>query len=159
MEVRGECEERHRGEISLRALSRHFSRIIIQRLNIQRLLSFAEIHDDKFRDCKESVRLVFNLMEKGIALGTIITRKSMENAVTVVYALGGSTNTILHLLAIAYEAKIDLTVDDFNTIGDRVPLISRLKPHGKYTYSKHLNDLGGLSIGEVVWGSSRGARP
>jgi len=109
-------------------------------------VGLGEIHDDKFRDCKESVRLVFNLMEKRIALGTIITRKSMENAITVVYALGGSTNTILHLLAIAYEAKIDLTVDDFNTIGDRVPLISRLKPHGKYTYSKHLNDLGGLSI-------------
>ena len=62
----------------------------------------------------------------------IVTRKSIENAVTVVYALGGSTNAVLHLLAIAYEAGVAFSIHDFGDVGARVPLIGNLSPHGKY---------------------------
>ena len=62
----------------------------------------------------------------------IVTRKSIENAVTVVFALGGSTNAVLHLLAIAHEAQVDFSIHDFGDVGARVPLIGNLSPHGKY---------------------------
>ena len=62
----------------------------------------------------------------------IVTRKSIENAVAVVFALGGSTNAVLHLLAIAHEAQVDFSIHDFGEVGTRVPLIGNLSPHGKY---------------------------
>ena len=62
----------------------------------------------------------------------IVTRKSIENAVTVVFALGGSTNAVLHLLAIAHEAQVDFSIHDFGEVGTRVSLIGNLSPHGKY---------------------------
>src|SRR6476646_1284509 len=65
----------------------------------------------------------------------IITKKSLENAITVVMALGGSTNAVLHLLAIAREAKVDLTLDDFNRIGDKTPHLADVKPFGRFVMS------------------------
>ncbi|ADJ49216.1 dihydroxy-acid dehydratase [Amycolatopsis mediterranei S699] len=88
---------------------------------------------------------VVGLLEKGITARDILTREAFENAITVVMALGGSTNAVLHLLAIAHEAKVSLTLDDFNTVGDRVPHLGDLKPFGKYV----MNDIdrhGGIPV-------------
>lgn len=75
---------------------------------------------------------MYNLMQKDITVSDIITKKALENAITMVIVLGGSTNAVLHLLAIAKTAGIDLTLDDFNRIGKDVPVIGNLKPSGKY---------------------------
>ncbi|MEU0536734.1 dihydroxy-acid dehydratase [Amycolatopsis tolypomycina] len=88
---------------------------------------------------------VVGLLEKGITARDILTREAFENAITVVMALGGSTNAVLHLLAIAHEAKVSLTLDDFNRVGDRVPHLGDLKPFGKYV----MNDIdrhGGIPV-------------
>ncbi len=88
---------------------------------------------------------VVGLLEKGITARDILTREAFENAITVIMALGGSTNAVLHLLAIAHEAKVELTLDDFNTVGDRVPHLGDLKPFGKYV----MNDIdrhGGIPV-------------
>src|SRR3712207_7246298 len=68
---------------------------------------------------------VVNLLRQGITARQIMTREAFENAITVVMALGGSTNAVLHLLAIAHEAQVDLTLEDFNRIGDRTPHLDR----------------------------------
>jgi dihydroxy-acid dehydratase len=73
----------------------------------------------------------------------ILTKKAFENAITVVIALGGSTNAVLHLLAIAYTAGVKLSIDDFTRIGKRVPVLADLKPSGKYGMA-HLSRIGGL---------------
>jgi dihydroxy-acid dehydratase len=88
---------------------------------------------------------VVGLLERGITARDILTIEAFENAITVVMALGGSTNAVLHLLAIAHEAKVELTLDDFNRIGDRVPHLGDLKPFGKYV----MNDIdrhGGIPV-------------
>ncbi len=88
---------------------------------------------------------VVGLLEKGITARDILTREAFDNAITVVMALGGSTNAVLHLLAIAHEAKVELTLDDFNRVGDRVPHLGDLKPFGKYV----MNDIdrhGGIPV-------------
>ncbi|RSM43629.1 dihydroxy-acid dehydratase [Amycolatopsis balhimycina DSM 5908] len=88
---------------------------------------------------------VVGLLERGITARDILTREAFENAITVVMALGGSTNAVLHLLAIAHEAKVELTLDDFNRVGDRVPHLGDLKPFGKYV----MNDIdrhGGIPV-------------
>ncbi|HUQ63751.1 MAG TPA: dihydroxy-acid dehydratase [Acidimicrobiales bacterium] len=85
------------------------------------------------------------LVEAGIRPRQIMTREAFENAIAVVNALGGSTNAVLHLLAIANEARVDLALDDFNTVGRRVPHVADMKPHGKY----HMTDLdrvGGVAV-------------
>ena len=86
------------------------------------------ITEAKIQDCKDSVAALFTMMRAGIRSRDIMTLKSFENAITVVYALGGSTNFVLHLLALAHEADVPLTIDDFNRIGDKVPLVGNLKP-------------------------------
>src|SRR5262249_19382530 len=73
-----------------------------------------------------------NLLRHGITARQVMTREAFENAITVVMALGGSTNAVLHLLAMAREADVELTIDDFNTIGDKVPHLGDLKPFGRY---------------------------
>eukprot|EP01097_Dermamoeba_algensis_P009334 TRINITY_DN6550_c0_g1_i1.p1 TRINITY_DN6550_c0_g1~~TRINITY_DN6550_c0_g1_i1.p1 ORF type:complete len:549 (-),score=120.35 TRINITY_DN6550_c0_g1_i1:72-1718(-) len=104
------------------------------------------ISEQKRKDCKAVVSAVFNLMEKNIHARDIITFNAIENAITVVYALGGSTNAVLHLLAIAREAGLDqLSIFDFNRIGSRVPLIGNLSPHGLYHMSD-LDRIGGLPV-------------
>lgn len=80
---------------------------------------------------------VLNLLDRAITARTIMTKPAFENAIAVVMALGGSTNAVLHLLAIAHEARVDLELEDFNKIARRVPHIADTKPHGKY----HMSDL------------------
>ncbi|MEU5264552.1 dihydroxy-acid dehydratase [Amycolatopsis sp. NPDC021455] len=88
---------------------------------------------------------VIGLLERGITARDILTREAFENAITVVMALGGSTNAVLHLLAIAHEAKVPLTLDDFNRIGDRVPHLGDLKPFGKYVM-QDIDRHGGIPV-------------
>ena len=102
---------------------------------------------DRRRDmyAHRSGEAVVNLLERGITARDIVTREALENAVTVAMALGGSTNVVLHLLAIANEAEVPFTLDDFNRIGNRVPHIGDLKPFGRYV----MNDVdrqGGLPV-------------
>ena len=85
------------------------------------------------------------LIKKDIKPSDIITKKSIENAVTTVVALGGSTNAVLHFLAIARAAKIDFTLDDFQKISEKTPFIADLKPSGKYLM-EDLHDIGGIPI-------------
>jgi dihydroxy-acid dehydratase len=103
----------------------------------------AAISDDKNRDCREAGKAVMNLIKKGIRPRDIMTRKAFENAITVVIALGGSTNAVLHLLAMAHSAEVKLSIDDFTRIGKRVPVLCDLKPSGKYEMI-HLVNIGGL---------------
>ena len=103
------------------------------------------IHRDRTQYARRSGEAVFNLLEKGITARDIITRESLKNAVAVVMALGGSTNAVLHLMAIAHEADVDLRLEDFNEIGDKVPHLGDLKPFGRYV----MNDvfkIGGIPV-------------
>jgi dihydroxy-acid dehydratase len=102
---------------------------------------------DRRRDyfAHRSGEAVVNLLKLGITARDILTKEAFENAIAVAMAFGGSTNVVLHLLAIAREAEVDLTIDDFNRIGDRVPHIGDLKPFGKYV----MNDVdrhGGVPV-------------
>ncbi|HEX9467407.1 MAG TPA: dihydroxy-acid dehydratase [Acidimicrobiia bacterium] len=93
----------------------------------------------------ESGRAVMELIKAGIRPRQIMTKAAFENAIAVVMAIGGSTNAVLHLLAIANEVGVELELDDFNRIGARVPHIADMKPHGKY----HMTDLdrvGGVAV-------------
>lgn len=101
------------------------------------------VSKDKEEDCRRAGAAVVELVKKGIRPCDIMTRKAFENAITVVIALGGSTNAVLHLLAIAHEAGVPLSLDDFTTIGARVPVLCDLKPSGKYNMS-HFVRIGGL---------------
>jgi dihydroxy-acid dehydratase len=94
-------------------------------------------------DAHRAGAAVHRLLDLGIRPSDILTKKAFENAITVVTALGGSTNAVLHLLAIAHAAKVKLTLDDFTRIGKRVPVLADLKPSGKYGVS-HLVRIGGL---------------
>jgi len=89
---------------------------------------------DRRRDyyAHRSGEAVVNLLRHGITARDIMTKKAFENAITVAMALGGSTNVVLHLLAIAREAEVELTLDDFNRIGDKVPHLADMKPFGRY---------------------------
>jgi dihydroxy-acid dehydratase len=93
----------------------------------------AAVSDDKMRDCFDAGAAVLNMIRLGIKPRDIMTRKAFENAITVVIALGGSTNAVLHLLAMAHAAEVPLTIDDFTAIGKKVPLLADLKPSGKYS--------------------------
>lgn len=101
------------------------------------------ITKEKEQDVYEAGKAVLNLLEKEIYPSDILTRKAFENAITVVLALGGSTNAILHLLAIAHAAEVDLTIDDFNEFQEKVPHLADLKPSGKYVFQDLFN-VGGV---------------
>ena len=88
---------------------------------------------------------VVRLLEQGITARQILTKGAFENAVTVVMALGGSTNAVLHLLAIAHEAGVDLTLDDFNRIGERTPHLADVKPFGRYVMAD-VDKVGGITV-------------
>ena len=88
---------------------------------------------------------VVNLIAKGITTRDILTKKAFENAITAVMALGGSTNAVLHLLAMAHEADVDLTLEDFHRIGSKVPLLGDLKPFGKFVMSD-VDRVGGIPV-------------
>ncbi len=95
-------------------------------------------------DCRMAGAAVLNLIKKGIRPSDIITRDSMLNAITVVTALGGSTNAVLHLLAIAHAAKVKLSIDDFTRVGRKVPVLADLKPSGQYVMAD-LVRIGGVT--------------
>src|SRR5712675_3284448 len=101
------------------------------------------VSDDKRADSRRAGEAVVQLVKEGIRPRDILTRKAFENAITVVIALGGSTNAVLHLLAIAHAAKVKLTIDDFTRIGKRVPVLADLKPSGKFSMSA-LVAIGGI---------------
>lgn len=98
---------------------------------------------EKWADTEAAGRAVYHLLEKGIYPKDILTKKAFENAITAVMALGGSTNAILHLLAISNAAQVDLTIDDFNRIQAKVPHLADLKPSGKYVM-EDLHKIGGV---------------
>ena len=104
----------------------------------------AAISPDKTKDCQRAGEAAMNLIKLGIRPRDIMTKKAFENAITVVIALGGSTNAVLHLLAMAHSAGVKLTIDDFTRIGKRVPVLADLKPSGKYVMAE-LVRIGGLT--------------
>ncbi|MDT2674538.1 dihydroxy-acid dehydratase [Enterococcus dongliensis] len=97
----------------------------------------------KLKDVEEAGEAVMKLLEKGIYPKDIMTRKAFENAITVVMALGGSTNAVLHLMAMAHAANVELTLDDFNDFQEKVPHLADLKPSGKYVF-QDLYEVGGV---------------
>ena len=101
------------------------------------------VSGEKKTDCELAGSAVVNLVQKGIKPSDILTRESFENAITVVIALGGSTNAVLHLLAMAHDAQIDLTLDDFTRIGKKVPVLADLRPSGQYMMSELIR-IGGI---------------
>ncbi len=103
------------------------------------------IHEAKRNDCARSVTALFNLMRLGIRPRDIMTRYAFENAITVVMALGGSTNAVLHLIALAHEANIDIDLNLFQKISGRVPLLADMKPFGNYVMA-NLDAIGGVPI-------------
>ncbi len=103
----------------------------------------AAVSPAKKKDCLQAGAAVVNLLRQGIKPLDIMTRKAFENAITVVIALGGSTNAVLHLLAMANAARVKLTIDDFTRIGKHVPVLADLKPSGKHLMSE-LVAIGGI---------------
>ena len=102
---------------------------------------------DRRRDyyAHRSGEAVVNLLRKGITSRDILTRKAFENAITVAMVLGGSTNAVLHLLAIAREAEVELTLDDFTRIGQRTPHLADMKPFGQYV-AQDFDRVGGMPV-------------
>lgn len=104
----------------------------------------AAISLEKEVDCVNAGKAILNLIKMGIKPKDILTRKAFENAITVVIALGGSTNAVLHLLAMAYAADVKLSLADFSRIGKKVPVLADLKPSGKYLTAE-LVAIGGIT--------------
>ncbi|MBE7940043.1 MULTISPECIES: dihydroxy-acid dehydratase [Ramlibacter] len=94
--------------------------------------TMANPHDEKMNSAKESARVLIEAIKKDLKPRDIVTRKSIENAVAVIMATGGSTNAVLHFLAIAHAAEVEWTIDDFERVRQRTPVICDLKPSGKY---------------------------
>ena len=101
------------------------------------------ISEHKQDDCRRAGAAVLQLIEDNLCPRDIMTRQAFENAITVVIALGGSTNAVLHLLAMAHSADVPLTIDDFSRIGKRVPVLADLRPSGRYMMSE-LVAIGGI---------------
>ncbi|MCC5835603.1 MAG: dihydroxy-acid dehydratase [Opitutales bacterium] len=102
------------------------------------------VSKDKRNDSERAGAAVLELLKKNIRPLDIMTRKAFENAITVVIALGGSTNAVLHLLAMAHAANVPLTLEDFTEIGKRTPVLCDLKPSGKYSMA-HFSRIGGVT--------------
>ncbi|MFW6352933.1 MAG: dihydroxy-acid dehydratase [Verrucomicrobiota bacterium] len=98
---------------------------------------------DKRLDCENAGKAVLKMLELDLKPRDILTREAFENAILTCIALGGSTNIILHLLAIAHAAEVELTIDDFARLGEKVPVLCDVKPFGKYNMS-HLIRIGGI---------------
>ena len=101
------------------------------------------VGQDKRNDSRRAGEALLHLVREGLTPRDILTRRAFENAITVVIALGGSTNAVLHLLAIAHDAGVRLTLEDFTRIGRRVPVLADLKPSGRYLMSE-LVAIGGI---------------
>ena len=102
----------------------------------------AAVSKEKTLDCEHAGAAVLNLIKRGIKPRDIMTREAFENAMTLVIALGGSTNAVLHLIAMAHSAGVKLTIDDWTRVGKRVPVLADLKPSGKYVMAR-LVEIGG----------------
>ena len=100
--------------------------------------------ESKIKECKRVGKTIRNLLEKDIKPRDIMTRKSFENAMTMITVMGGSTNAVLHIIAIAHSVGIKLSINDFQRISDRIPLLADLKPSGKYLM-KDIFQYGGTS--------------
>jgi dihydroxy-acid dehydratase len=96
----------------------------------------------KLAECFSAGHAIRNLLEKGIKPRDIMTREAFENALVIIMALGGSTNAVLHLIAMARAVNVPLTIDDFQTVSDRIPFLADLKPSGKYVM-EDLHNVGG----------------
>jgi dihydroxy-acid dehydratase len=105
----------------------------------------SDIHADVRAQALASVEALYRLMEAGIRPRDIMTERAFENAITTVYAMGGSTNMYLHLLAIAREAGVPIGIERIQQVGERVPLISNLQPHGPYAMVS-LHEIGGVPV-------------
>ena len=103
----------------------------------------AAISEDKRLDCERAGAAVLELLKKDLKPLDIMTKEAFENAITVIIALGGSTNAVLHILAMANAANVDITLDDFTRIGKRVPMLADLKPSGRYSMAE-LVEIGGI---------------
>jgi len=103
----------------------------------------AAISEAKKDDCRRAGAAVVAMLKRGIRPSDIFSKEAFENAITVAIALGGSTNCVLHLLAIAHSAGVKLSIDDFTRIGKRVPVLGDLKPSGRYLMSQ-LVEIGGI---------------
>ena len=99
--------------------------------------------EDKQKDCIDSGRAIMNLLDKDIKPSDIMTKEAFENAITVVISLGGSTNAVLHMLAMAHAIGVKLDLDDFTRIGKKTPVMADLKPFGSH-YMSELNANGGI---------------
>ena len=105
--------------------------------------TMANPHDEKQNSAKESARVLIEAIKKDLKPRDIVTKQAIENAVSVIMATGGSTNAVLHFLAIAHAAGVEWSIDDFERIRKRVPVICDLKPSGKYL-AVDLHDAGGI---------------
>jgi len=105
--------------------------------------TMANPHDEKQNSAKESAKVLMEAIKKDLKPRDIVTRKSLENAVAVIMATGGSTNAVLHFLAIAHAAGVEWTIDDFERIRQKTPVICDLKPSGKYL-AVDLHNAGGI---------------
>jgi len=94
--------------------------------------TMANVHEEKVKSAKESARVLVEAVKRDLKPRDIVTRKSIENAIAVVMATGGSTNAVLHFLAIAHAAQVEWTIDDFERVRRKVPVLCDLKPSGKY---------------------------
>ena len=104
------------------------------------------VSKEKRQECHDAGKYIRILMENDIKPRDIMTRKAFENAITIVIALGGSTNAVLHLLAMARSVDVELTIDDFQMFSDKVPVIADFKPSGKYLM-EDLHKIGGVPLG------------
>lgn len=101
------------------------------------------VSNNKMEDCRRASEAVMKLLELDIKPRDIMTRKAFENAITVIITLGGSTNAVLHLIAMAHACEVELTLEDFAEIGKRVPLLADLRPSGRFMMSE-LVEIGGI---------------
>ena len=99
-------------------------------------------HPDKLKECEQAGQTILHLLERDLKPRDIMTRAAFENAMVVIMALGGSTNAVLHLLAMARSVDVPLTIDDFQSVSDRVPYLADLKPSGKWV-QEDLHSIGG----------------
>ena len=108
------------------------------------------ISEDKNSDCLRAGEAVVNLLKKDIKPSDIMTKKAFENAITLIITLGGSTNAVLHLIAMADAIDVDLNIDDFSRIGAKVPVLADLKPSGKYMMSELVKIGGTLPLMKML---------
>ncbi len=108
------------------------------------------VSEDKNNDCFRAGEAVVNLLNKDIKPSDIMTKKAFENAITLIIALGGSTNAVLHLIAMADATGVDLNIDDFTRIGAKVPVLADLKPSGKYMMSELVKIGGTLPLMKML---------